>query len=95
MSYYIYIVYSIRPNYCSVRLGFSKLLGRLLVKYVSAYLGYTLKKKRSAKDLFDEVYAIFFSDFLYNSYVVGTHSNFSSKSMQFKWVHSTYDFLRK
>ena len=34
-----------------------------MVKYVSTYYGYTIK--RSEKDLFDDDYAIFFSDFLY------------------------------
>ena len=37
-----------------------------MVKYISAYQGYALKK-RLAKDLFDNVYVIFFSDFLYKS----------------------------
>ena len=33
--------YRIRPNYCTVHLGFSQLLGKL-VKYVSTYtMGYT------------------------------------------------------
>ena len=31
----------------------------------------TLKKKTTAKDLFDDVYAIFFSDFLYKSICSG------------------------
>ena len=41
--------YRIRPNYRTVRLGFSKLLEKLL-KYVSTYIKGTLKK-RSAKDV--------------------------------------------
>ena len=32
-----YSNYCIRPNYCTERLGFSKLLETLVVKYVSAY----------------------------------------------------------
>ena len=53
-----YFDYRIQPNCRTVRIGFSKLLGRLsVVKYVSAYYGYTLKKIRE-KDLFDDVYQI-------------------------------------
>ena len=36
------IIYCIQPNYCTVRLGFSKLLGKLVVKYVSTYTKGTL-----------------------------------------------------
>ena len=54
-------------------LGFSKLLGQLEVKYVSAYTMGTLKT-RSVKDLSNDAYAIFcacFSDFLYKSICCG------------------------
>ena len=40
-----------------------------MVKYVSTYKGYTIKKIRK-KDLFDDDYAIF-SDFLYNGICCG------------------------
>ena len=36
-----------------------------MLKYVSTYLGYIIKKKRSEKDLFDDDYAIFFPVFLH------------------------------
>ena len=36
--------YHIRPNYHTVGLGFSKLLGKLVVKYVSTYTKGALKR---------------------------------------------------
>ena len=33
---------------------------------------------------------VFYSDFLYKAYVVGTHLNCIHLSMQFKWVPTTY-----
>ena len=33
-----YYKYRIQPNYRTVRLDFSKMLGKLVVKYVSTYL---------------------------------------------------------
>ena len=51
----------------------------------------TLSKKRSAKDLFDDVYVIFFLIFFIKAFVVGTHLN----SMQFRWVPTTYAFIKK
>ena len=32
--------------------------------------------------------------FFINAYVVGTHLNCIDLSMQFKWVHKTYDFIK-
>ena len=62
----ISLCYHIRPNYRTVRLSFSKLFGKLVVKYVSTYAKGTLKK-RSAKDLSNGAYEMFvcvsFSDF--------------------------------
>ena len=61
--------YHILPNYRTVLSGFSKLLGKFVEKYVSTYTKGTLEK-RSAKDLSNNAYAMFFlfffSDFLYN-----------------------------
>ena len=39
----------------------------------------------------------FFSDFFVKGYVVGTHLNCINfdKSMQFKWVPTTYVFIKK
>ena len=66
--------YCIRPNYCTMRLGFSKFLGKLGVKYVSTYTEGTLKQ-RSAKDLSNDAYVMFlcflFSDILYKSIYCG------------------------
>ena len=72
--------YYIQPNYHTVCLGFSKLLRKLVVKYVSTYLKYAIKI-RSANDLSSGAYAMFwhlcvcvcvcFSDFLYESICYG------------------------
>ena len=64
-----------------------------MLKCVSIYQGYTLKT-RSAKDLFDDVYVIFLLFFI-KAYVVGTHLNCIDKSMQFKWVPTTYASIKK
>ena len=75
-----FINYRIRPNYRTVRLGFSKLLGTLIV------VKYTIKgtfKKKSEKDVFDD-YANVCLIVLKKAYVVGTHLNCIDKSMQFK-----------
>ena len=37
----------------------------------------------------------FFLIFFIKVYVVGTHLNCIDKSMQFKWVHTTYAFIKK
>ena len=50
--------YRIRPNYHTVRSGISRLLGKLVVKYVSTYTKGTLKK-RSPKDLSNDSYTMF------------------------------------
>ena len=99
-------IYHIQPNYCTVNSGFSLLLGKLVVKYVSTYTKGTLKKT-SAKDLPNDSYVMFlwvfffcfifyyYSDFLYKAYIVGTHLNCINKLMQFKWVPTTYAFIKK
>ena len=51
-------------------------------------------QRRSAKNLFDDVYPIF-SDFLYKAYVVSTHLNCIDKSMELNWVPTTYAFIKK
>ena len=55
---------------------------------------YLLTKCILSKDLFDDVYVIFFY-FLYKAYVVGTHLNCINMSMQFKLVPTTYAFKKK
>ena len=64
-----------------------------MVKYVSAYQGYT-SKKISAKNLFDDVYPIFFLIFFTKAYVVSTHLNCIDKWMQFRWVPTIYAFIK-
>ena len=80
-----------------MRLGFGELLGKLVVKYVTTYTKGTLKQ-RSAKDISDDAYVMFlcflFLIFFIKAYVVGTHLNCIDKSMQFKWVPTTYAFTK-
>ena len=77
LSFLIYmprgtVKYHIGTNYCTVHLGFSKLLGKLVVKYVSTYTKGTLKKKKSVKDLSNEAYAMFLCVFsVYESIYYG------------------------
>ena len=55
-----YRIYHIQPNYCTVNLGFSKILRKLAVNYVSSYTKGTFKKKtRSAKDISNDANAMF------------------------------------
>ena len=49
----------------------------------------------SSKDLFDDVYVILFSYFLYKAYVVGTNLNCIVMSMQFKLVPTTKETDKK
>ena len=77
------IAYRIRPNYHSLHLGFSKLLGKLVVKYVSTYTKGTLKKKKKKRDqkkICLMMLMRFFSYFLYKSICWGTHLNYIDKS---------------
>ena len=78
-----------------------------MVKYVSTYPKDTLekKKKRSGNDLSNNAYAMFlcvyvcvfffFLIFFLKANVVGTYLNCIDKLMQFKWVPTTYAFLKK
>ena len=50
--------YLIQSNYRIVLLGFSKMLGKLVVKYVPTYTKGTLLKK-TAKDLSNNAYVMF------------------------------------
>ena len=56
-------------------------------------------KKLSSKDLSNNAYVMFFADFiliaLIKAYVVGTHLNCIHLWMQFKWVPTTYAFIKK
>ena len=69
--------YRIQPNYHTMCLGFSKMLGKLVVKYMPTYTKGTLKKK---KKILQRIYQMmlmlcfvwfFFSDFLYKSICYG------------------------
>ena len=63
-------IYRIRPNYNTVRLGFSKLLGTLICRKIFIYLLRIHYKKDQKKDLFDDDYVIV-SDFLYKGICSG------------------------
>ena len=67
--------YRILPNYRSVHLGFSKLLGKLVVKYLSTYTKGTLKKDQWRTYLMMLLQyfcvAFFFPDFLHKSLCCG------------------------
>ena len=65
-----HITYRIRPNYRTVRLCFSKLLGTLSCGKIYIYL-LRVHYKKSEEDLFYDDNAIFFSDFLYKSICCG------------------------
>ena len=69
-----------------------------MVKYVPTYTKGTLKK--TAKDLSSNAYMrcfcmSFFLSFFIKAYVVGTHLNCIGKLMQFKWIPTTYVFIKK
>ena len=62
------------------------------------YLGYALKNyQRSTYQMMPmQCFCFFFFlIFFIKAYVVGTHLNCIDKSMQFKWVPTTYAFLKK
>ena len=68
----------------------------------AVFLGALRVKRRSVKVLFDDVYVIISSDFLYKNIFVATHLNCIDKSMQFKffsmqfkWIPTTYAFIKK
>ena len=50
--------------------------------------------KRTVQDFFDIVYVICFLIFFIKAYIVGTHLNCIDKLMQFKWVPTTYAFIK-
>ena len=62
--------YRIRPNYRTVRLGFSKLLGTLIYGKICIYLLRIHYKKDQKNDLFDDDYVIV-SEFLYKGICCG------------------------
>ena len=97
-SYFYKEAYCIRPNYCTVH-SFSKLLGKLVVKYVPTNTKGTFKKKKDQRRSHQMMLMLCFCDlfliFCIKAYVVGTHLNCIDKSKQFKWVPTTYAFVKK
>ena len=85
----IKVKYRIQPNYCCVHLDFSKMLGKLVVKYVhTCILKVHLKrKKKTAKDLSNNAYAmflyVFFLIVFVKAYVLGSYLNCIDLLMQF------------
>ena len=61
---YLGFAYRIRPNYCTVRLGFSKLLGTLSCGKICIYL-LRIHYKKDQKRTYLMMIMRFFSDFLY------------------------------
>ena len=80
--------YRIGPNYRTVRLGISKLLGTLIYGKICIYLPrihYKKDQKRMYLMMIMRVFFFFFFlIFFIKAYVVGTHLNCIDKLMQFK-----------
>ena len=91
----IFLNFRIQPNYRTVRLGFSKLLGTLICGKICIYLLRIHYKKDQKKDLFDDDYVIV-SDFLYKGICCG-HSFELHRQVNaiLKWVPTTYAFKKK
>ena len=64
-----------------------------MVKYVATYTKGTLKKKDQRKTYLIMFMRFFFLIFFIKAYVVDTHLICVDKSMQFKWVPTTYAFI--
>ena len=95
--YHVYsvpLMYHIRPNYRTVRLGFSKLLGTLSCGKICIYL-LKIHYKKDQKRTYLMMIMQFFLTFFIKAYVVRAHLNCIDKSMQFKWVPTTYAFIKK
>ena len=75
--------YHIRPNYRTVCLGFSKLLGTLSCGKICIYL-LRIHYKKDQKRTYLMMIMQFFLTFFIKAYVVGAHLNCIDKSMQFK-----------
>ena len=86
--------YRIRPNYRTVRLGFSYLQDTLICGQICIYL-LRIHYKKDQKRTHLMMTMWFFLTFFTKAYVVGTHLNCTDLSMQFKWVSSTYAFVKK
>ena len=75
--------YRIRPNYHTVRLGFSKLLGPLSGGKICIYL-LRIHYEKDQKRTYLMMIIQFFLTFFIKAYVVGARLNCIDKSMQFK-----------
>ena len=88
------IYYRIRPNYHTVRFGFSNLQDTLICGQICIYL-LRIHYKKDQKRTYLMMTMRFFLTFFTKAYVVGTHLNCIDLSMQFKWVPTTYAFVKK
>ena len=86
--------YRIGPNYHTVRLGFSNLQDTLICGQICIYL-LRIHYKKDQKRTYLMMTMRFFLTFFTKAYVVGTHLNCIDLSMQFKWVPTTYAFVKK
>ena len=75
--------YRIRPNYRTVRSGFSKLLTTLICGKICIYL-LRIHYKKDQKRTYLMMTMPFFLNFFTKAYVVGTHLNCIDLSVQFK-----------
>ena len=75
--------YRIRPNYHTVRSGFSKLQRTLICGKICTHL-LRIHYKKDQKRTYLMMTMPFFLIFFIKEYVVGTHLNCIDKSMQFK-----------
>ena len=68
-------IYDIQPNYHAMHLGFSILLWKLVVKYVSTYTKSTLKnyQRRIYRMILMQFFVGLFLIVFIKAYVVGTH----------------------
>ena len=88
------LIYRIRPNYRTVCLGFSKLQDTLICGQICIYL-LRIHYKKDQKRTCLMMTMRFFLTFFTRAYVMGTHLNCIDLSMQFKWVPTTYAFVKK
>ena len=70
------------------------LVGTLFCGKIFIYL-LRIHYKRDQKKTYLMMIMQFFLIFFINAYVVGTHLNCINKSMLFKWVPTTYAFIKK
>ena len=86
--------YHIWSNYRTVRLRFSKLLGTLSFGKICIYL-LRVHCKKDQERTWKWLGNYFFLIFFIKAYVLGTLLNCINKLMQFKWVPTTYVFMKK